>query len=60
MDLREMGLTRREGVVEGPAPHQESEISGQPPAGKESTATWSKKKRGRRVRFDKEDPSCTE
>jgi hypothetical protein len=44
---------------EGTAPQTESEISSQLPAGKESTATWSKRKRGRRVRCDKEDSSCT-
>jgi hypothetical protein len=46
--------------MEGPAPQTESKISSQPLAGKESTATWSKKKKERRVRHDKEDPSCTE
>jgi hypothetical protein len=45
---------------EGPAPQTESKISSQPPAGKESTAPWNKKKMERRVRRDKEDPSCTE
>ncbi len=48
------------GMREAPAPQAESKISSQPPAGKESTAIWSKKKRGRRVRHDKEDPSRTE
>ncbi len=48
------------GDGEGPAPQIESKISSDPPAGKESTAAWSKKKRERRVRRDKEDPSCTE
>jgi hypothetical protein len=45
---------------EVPAPQTESEISSQLPAVKESTATLSKRKRGRRVRRDKEDQSCTE
>jgi hypothetical protein len=44
----------------GPAPQIESKISSHPPAGKESTAAWRKKMRGRRVRRDKEDLSCTE
>ncbi len=47
-------------VMEGPAPQTERKISSQPPAGKKSTSTWSKKKKERRVRRDKEDPSCTE
>jgi hypothetical protein len=38
----------------------ESKISSLLPAGKKSTATWSKRKRGRRVWRDKEDSSCTE
>jgi hypothetical protein len=46
----------REGLV----PQAGSKISSQPPAGKESTASWSRKKLGRRVRRDKENPSCTE
>jgi hypothetical protein len=45
---------------DGLAPQTGSKISSYPPAGKESTAVWSKKKRGRRVRRDKEDPSCKE
>jgi hypothetical protein len=45
---------------EGPAPQTESKISSEPPVGKESTALWSKKKMGRRVRRDKEGPLCTE
>jgi hypothetical protein len=53
-----MGTTRKGGMREGPAPQTESKISSLLPAGKESTAAWSKKKRGRRVRRDKEDPSC--
>ncbi len=55
-----MGSTRVGGMREGPAPQTESTISSQPPAGKESTAKWNKKKTGRRVRCDKEDPACTE
>jgi hypothetical protein len=42
----------------GVNPQTESKISSQPPAGKESTAPWNKKKTGRRVRRDKEDPSA--
>ncbi len=45
---------------EGPAPQAENKISSKPPAGEETTASWSVKKMGRRVRHDKEDPSCTE
>jgi hypothetical protein len=45
---------------EGSAPQMESKISSLLPAGKKSTATWSKRKRGRRVRRNKEDSSCTE
>ncbi len=44
----------------GPGPQTGSKISSQPPAGKESTAPWSRKKTGRRVTHDKENPSCTE
>ncbi len=46
--------------MEGPVPQTGSEISSQLPAGKESTATWSKRKKERRVRRDEEDPTCTE
>jgi hypothetical protein len=56
-NLREMGSTQVGGMREGPALQAGSKI---PPAGKESTAPWSGKKTGRRVRRDKEDPSCTE
>jgi hypothetical protein len=43
---------------EGTAPLERDKQSTE--SRKESTATWSKRKRGRRVRHDKEDPSCTE
>ncbi len=55
-----MGTTREGGMMEGPAPQTGSEISSQLPARKESTATWSKRKKERRVRHDEEDLSCTE
>ncbi len=45
---------------EGPAPQAESKISSQLLAEEETTASWSGEKPGRRVRRDKEDPSCTE
>ncbi len=45
---------------EGPTPQVESKISSQPPAEEETTASMSRKKTGRRVRHDKEDPLCTE
>ncbi len=59
---REMGSTRARvgGMREGPAPQAESKISSQPPAEEETTASWSRKKTGRRVRHDKEDLLCTE
>jgi CelD/BcsL family acetyltransferase involved in cellulose biosynthesis len=44
---------------EDPAPQTGSEISRQLPARKEATATWSRRKKERRVRRDKEDPVCT-
>jgi hypothetical protein len=47
-------------MKESPAPQAESKISSQPPAEEETTASWSGKKTARRVRHDKEDPSCTE
>ncbi len=59
-NLREMGSTQVGGMREGPAPQAGSKISSQPPARKESTAPWSRKKMGRRVSCDKEDPSCIE
>jgi hypothetical protein len=43
-----------------PRPQAESKISSQLPAEEEITASWSGKKMERRVRRDKEDPSCTE
>jgi hypothetical protein len=57
---REMGSTRVGVMREGPASQAESEISSQPPAEEGTTASWSEKKTGRRVRRDREDPSCTE
>jgi hypothetical protein len=55
-----MGSTRAGGTGEGLALQARSKISSQPPAEEETTTSWSKKKTGRRVRIDKEDPSCTE
>ncbi len=60
MDLREMGSTREGGMMEGPSPQTGSKISSQLPARKEATATWSRRKKERRVRRDEEDPACTE
>ncbi len=60
LNLREMGSTQGGGMREGTAPQTESKISRQLPAGKESPGPWSKKTTERRVRHDKEDPSCTE
>ncbi len=57
-DLREMGSAQGKGVREGQAPQTRSEISSQFPARKE--ATWSRRKKERRVRRDEEDPPCTE
>jgi hypothetical protein len=48
------------GLREGPAPQAGSKISSQLPAEEETTASWSGEKTGRRIRRDKEDPSCTE
>jgi CelD/BcsL family acetyltransferase involved in cellulose biosynthesis len=55
-----MGSTQEGGMMEGLAPQTGSEISSQLPARKEATATWSKRKKERRVRRDEEDPACTE
>jgi hypothetical protein len=57
---RKMGSTRVRGMKEGPAPQAESKISSKPPAEEGTTASLSWKKTARRVRRDKEDPSCTE
>jgi hypothetical protein len=43
---------------EDQAPQTRSDISSQLPARKETT--WSRRKKERRVRRDKEDPACTE
>ncbi len=53
-----MGSAHGKGVREGQAPQTRSEISSQLPARKE--ATWSRRKKERKVRPDKEDPACTE
>jgi hypothetical protein len=45
-------------MMEGRAPQTESKISSQLPARKE--ATWSRRKKERRVRRDEEDLACTE
>jgi hypothetical protein len=55
-----MGSTRERGVREGPAPQIGSKINSQLPARKEATATWSRRKKERIVRRDKEDLACTE
>jgi hypothetical protein len=55
-----MGSTRERGVREGKAPQIGSKISSQLPARKEAAATWSRRKKERRVRLDEEDPVCTE
>jgi hypothetical protein len=48
----------RRGVRQGQVPQTRSEISSQLPARKE--ATWSRKKKKRRLRHEEEDPACTE
>jgi hypothetical protein len=53
-----MGSAQGTGLREGQAPPTRSKISGQLPARKE--ATWSRRKKERRVKRDKEDPACTE
>ncbi len=53
-----MGSTRGKGVREGQAPQTRREISSQLLVRKE--ATWSRRKKERRVRHDEEDPACTE
>jgi hypothetical protein len=50
-------VSSREGMREGQAPQTRGEISSQLLARKE--ATWSRRKKERRVRHDKEDPACT-
>jgi hypothetical protein len=44
----------------GLAPEAESKISSQLPAEERTIPSWSRKNTTRRVRHDKEDPSCTE
>jgi hypothetical protein len=53
-----MGSAQGKGAREGQAPQTRSEIISQLPARKE--ATWSRRKKERRVRGDEEDPACTE
>jgi hypothetical protein len=54
-----MGSTQERGVREGPSPQIGSKISSQLPARKEATATWSRRKKERRVRHEDKDPACT-
>jgi hypothetical protein len=53
-----MRSAQGKGVRENQAPQTRSEISSQLPARKE--ATWSRRKKERRVRRDAEDPVSTE
>jgi hypothetical protein len=53
-----MGSALGKGAREDKAPQTKNEISSQAPERKE--ATWSRSKKERRVRRDKEDPACTE
>jgi hypothetical protein len=53
-----MGSAQGKGVREDKAPQTRSEISSQLLVRKE--ATWSKRKKERRVRRVEEDPACTE
>jgi hypothetical protein len=53
-----MGSAQGKGAREGQAPQTRSKISSQLPARKETI--WSRRKKERRVRHDKEDPACTE
>jgi hypothetical protein len=53
-----MGSTPGRGMMEDQAPQTESKISSQLTARKE--ATWSRRKKERRVRRDEEDTACTE
>ncbi len=57
---RKKGPTWVGRVREGLAPQAESKGSSQLPVEERTTASWSRKKTTRRVRHDKEDPSCTE
>jgi hypothetical protein len=54
----EMGSAQRGGLREGQVPQTRREISSQLPARKE--AAWSRRKKERRVRHDKDEPGCTE
>ncbi len=54
-------------MMEGQAPQTRKEISSQPPAKEISSqlptrkeATWSRRKKERRVRRDEDEPACTE
>jgi hypothetical protein len=53
-----MGSAQGKGARESQAPQTISKISSQLPARKD--ATWSRRKKERRVRRDKEDPACIE
>jgi hypothetical protein len=53
-----MGSAQGKGVRENQAPQTRREISSQLPARKE--ATWSRRKKERRGRHEKEEPVCTE
>jgi hypothetical protein len=53
-----MGSAQGKGSREGQAPQTRSEISSLTPARKE--ATWSRRKKLRRAKSDKEDPAGTE
>jgi hypothetical protein len=53
-----MGSARGKGVREGQAPQAGRKISSQLSARKE--ATWSRKKKEGRVRYDEEESACTE
>jgi hypothetical protein len=52
------GVSSGEGVEGGQAPQTRREISSQLPARKEST--WSRRKKERRLRRDKDEPACRE
>jgi hypothetical protein len=57
-NLMEMGSAQKGGGREGQGPQTRKEISNQLPARKE--ATWSRRKKERRVRCDEEERACTE
>ncbi len=52
------GVSSGKGARQGQAPLTRGTISSLVPARKE--ATWSRRKKERRARRDKEDPACTE